>query len=492
MKHSLPRALPFTLALCLALAACGAPASESAAPSAPTAETAAAEKTAASAAIGAGEARLLRETYGDGAAYALRNVYLLGYPGYSVLTRTDYATLTETPVCDKAGCDHLTPDCPAWRFDYLGGCTLFVDGDICYEFYLSPYDGTSWGDDRLDTLEAEALAAEGPEARILVSDKTGCRRLLTTLPAVNEAGTGSWGGFLATNDYIATDDENFYILQTVTPKGWEPNEVRLASVSKTDGAVNLLHTWKEGDIDGKLSSLSLSGAQGRTLYLTYYQVSGDPESELSSRILGGGTLCYDLDTQTLRAGASWENEWSDMDSASNLGGAWGTVSVPAKHPTGYLKADYRAGALTAIDFETGEEHPLCTGLPTLEGWTDISYERTELENWYVVRVYRWNDTENEEERLFLIPRTGGEATEVTLQYYESAHGTQPIFIRDEWEGNFFCLYGYEETSFQDINKDGSLYEGTNFQELEGLLSAEDLLASTPNYRPVARWQEGAV
>ena len=64
MKQSLLRALPFTLALCLALAACGAPAAESAAanPAAPTSET------AASTAIGAGEAHLLRETYGGGAA----------------------------------------------------------------------------------------------------------------------------------------------------------------------------------------------------------------------------------------------------------------------------------------------------------------------------------------------------------------------------------------------------------------------------------------
>lgn len=64
MKQSLLRALPFTLALCLALTACGAPTAESAAanPAAPTSET------AASTAIGAGEAHLLGETYGGGAA----------------------------------------------------------------------------------------------------------------------------------------------------------------------------------------------------------------------------------------------------------------------------------------------------------------------------------------------------------------------------------------------------------------------------------------
>ena len=64
MKQSLLRALPFTLALCLTLAACGAPAAESAAanPAAPTSET------AASTVIGAGEAHLLGETYGGGAA----------------------------------------------------------------------------------------------------------------------------------------------------------------------------------------------------------------------------------------------------------------------------------------------------------------------------------------------------------------------------------------------------------------------------------------
>lgn len=77
MKQSLLRALPFTLALCLALAACGAPAAESdtSTPTSETAETpanpaAAAENAASPAqtAIGAGEAHLLGETYGGGAA----------------------------------------------------------------------------------------------------------------------------------------------------------------------------------------------------------------------------------------------------------------------------------------------------------------------------------------------------------------------------------------------------------------------------------------
>ena len=74
MKQSLLRALPLTFALCLALAACGAPAAESdtSTPTSETAETpanpaAAAGKTS-STAIGAGEAHLLGETYGGGAA----------------------------------------------------------------------------------------------------------------------------------------------------------------------------------------------------------------------------------------------------------------------------------------------------------------------------------------------------------------------------------------------------------------------------------------
>ncbi len=74
MKQSLLRALPLTLALCLALAACGAPAAESdtSTPTSETAETpanpAAAAENTSSTAIGAGEAHLLGETYGGGAA----------------------------------------------------------------------------------------------------------------------------------------------------------------------------------------------------------------------------------------------------------------------------------------------------------------------------------------------------------------------------------------------------------------------------------------
>ena len=111
MKHSLLRALPFTLALCLTLAACGAPAAESAAanPAAPTSET------AASTAIGAGEAHLLGETYGGGAAYALHIPDAASHGG-SLLLRLDYATGQETPYCTIQGCDHQSQVCGAWQY----------------------------------------------------------------------------------------------------------------------------------------------------------------------------------------------------------------------------------------------------------------------------------------------------------------------------------------------------------------------------------------
>ena len=74
MKQSLLRALPFTLALCLALTARGAPAAATGTTTPPTQKDEnppnppPAAGNTSSTAIGAGEAHLLGETYGGGAA----------------------------------------------------------------------------------------------------------------------------------------------------------------------------------------------------------------------------------------------------------------------------------------------------------------------------------------------------------------------------------------------------------------------------------------
>ena len=167
-------------------------------------------------------------------------------------------------------------------------------------------------------------------------------------------------------------------------------------------------------------------------------------------------------------------------------------------PTGWLTADDTTGSLTAIDWETGETRELCTGLPATVGKHEAYYQAVETENWYAVTVNEddrgadgWVTEGSEQHRLFLVPKAGGDPIELPQRLYTTGHGEDVILIRDEWEGQFYCLYAYEEGSYQAINKDGSLYEGTRFQELEGLLYAADLLASTPNYRPVTPWNEAA-
>lgn len=499
MKQSLLRALPFTFALCLALTACGAPAAESdtSTPTSETAETPANPATAAgntsSTAIGAGEAHLLGETYGGGAAYALRNVYLLGYPGYSVLTRTDYATLAETPVCDKAGCDHLTPDCPAWRFDAFAPVMLFADGNTCYELCDQKND-VPIGDPQLDALREETLAAEGGEARILASDEAGCRRLLaafapgavTGVPGVVETvfGTG-----------VAADAENLYLLV----KERDDNEiicaVSLLSVNKETGALRALRSFTQKDADAEgysLSDILLEGASGRTLYLSCKFIS-QPAEDGQVTLLGGKALCFDLDTGAWRDGCAWQADPPDAEGKIHRY----QVGVSGR-PTGWLTADDTAGSLVATDWETGETRELCTGLPAADGKHEAYYQAVETENWYAVTVNEydrgadgWVTEGSEQNRLFLVPKAGGDPIELPQRLYTTGHGEDTILIRDEWAGQFYCLYAYEEGSYQAINKDGSLYTAEDIRDKYGLIPAEELAAGGTNYRPVTPWNEAA-
>lgn len=491
MKQSLLRALPLTFALCLALAACGAPATESdtSTPTSETAETpanpAAAAGNTSSTAIGAGEVHLLRETYGGGAAYALHIPDAASHGG-SLLLRLDYATGQETPYCTIPGCDHQSQVCGAWQYFRLNQpLQLYPDGDRCYELYRT---GCTLYENPEENPTDKAIAALGTDACLIVADGAS-RKLLASFPDLPDGDSG------LVRDLVA-DDRNLYLLMELRHDQTDhsDDELRLLSVDQQSGATAALRSWTAAELGQDIWNYSLVGARGRTLYLALSQVENDPEQKDYGLVTGGRIDCFDLDTASWRTGLQWESEgfYTVGDGNSAYTGYERTLVLPMQNPTAFVRQDFSAGALTAIDYETGEEQLLCTGLPTRSPGEFLSYEITELPDWYVVRTSQgpW-ESDTRESRLFLIPRAGGEATEVTLQYYESAHGTQPIFIWDEWEGDFFCLYGYEETSFQDINKDGSLYEGTNFQELEGLLSAEDLLASTPNYRPVTPWNEAA-
>src|SRR5699024_4584577 len=118
------------------------------------------------------------------------------------------------------------------------------------------------------------------------------------------------------------------------------------------------------------------------------------------------------------------------------------------------------------------------------------------ENWYAVTVNEydrgadgWVTEGSEQNRLFLVPKAGGDPIELPQRLYTTGHGEDTILIRDEWAGQFYCLYAYEEGSYQAINKDGSLYTAEDIRDKYGLIPAEELAAGGTDYRPVTPWNE---
>ena len=167
-------------------------------------------------------------------------------------------------------------------------------------------------------------------------------------------------------------------------------------------------------------------------------------------------------------------------------------------PTGWLTADDTTGSLTAIDWETGETRELCTGLPATVGKHEADYQAVETENWYAVTVNEddrgadgWVVDGSQQHRLFLVPKAGGDPIELPQRLYTTGHGEDTILIRDEWAGQFYCLYAYEEGSYQAVNKDGSLYIAEDIRDKYGLIPAEELAAGGTDYRPVTPWNEAA-
>ena len=137
-------------------------------------------------------------------------------------------------------------------------------------------------------------------------------------------------------------------------------------------------------------------------------------------------------------------------------------------------------------------------MPAADGPREVSYAVTETENWYVIHTFEilrgadgWVTEGSEQNRLFLVPKAGGDPIELPQRLYTTGHGEDTILVRDEWAGQFYCLYAYEQGSYQAINKDGSLYTAEDIRDKYGLIPAEELAASGTDYRPVTPWNEAA-
>ena len=456
------RTVILSLALCLALAGCAGPA----APAASSGPAGAASAESAAAAAPAGAVRWLDESDG-GCRYTLElPVNNRDYDNqYSVLIATDYAARAQRPVCGRAGCAHDSPDCGAWLRRAMGVDAIGADGGrlfLCYGQGGLLESGDAAADAELAAWYA---ANEGAAvAHVEVVEPDGSRRRLAEIPELDSSEAGSLR-------LLAVDDASLYLLQhsTADPYDAQDDTHALLAVDLATGALTTLTRWEDRPYH------DIVMAKGRSLYALDYDL---PEGESSVR--GGQLERFDLDSRRWAGSISWENEIGP-DTSEGLPGAGNFVGLCGG--TGgrcLLRQDQFTGTLASLDPDTGAETVLCRNLPAAAPDTRTSWQCGVLASWYTVQV---RDADGAY-RLFLVPRAGGEAAEVTQRQYVSARGTEPIYLWDEWQGEFFCHVDFIETPFQDIDKDGTLYHGTRVEDVLALLPAADLLAGSTDYIPI--------
>lgn len=470
-------------ALALAVAACSAPQAASPAPSrAPAAadavQGAAGEEGTADAvgtegAVGAGTVHALSNV-ADGGRYDLQEVTDAENTAYNRLVYTDYGRALAVPVCNDPACAHSDPSCAAWEFPYSGQPELYAEDGGLYRIYPNGAEG-NWQSEKLDKLTQELARGGRQYAHIEVSGAADeDRTVLCALAGNVQDMILLQGRPMADSRNLYLDLLRFHVETDEAGNALEETTTHtLEAVDKADGTVTVLATWPKDDdpYDNRLV-----GGSGRSLY--FYSTILDPQSRTAT---GGMLRRLDLDT------GAWEDllQWQDVY-GTQTDESWmpeqltQVVSAPDGAPL-LLRTDRVAGTLTEIDPGTGAEKQLCGNLPDGEASADWKV----LENWYLMELYG-KDPLTGEYRLqsTLIPRAGGDAVPLLLTHYDSVKAELPVEIRDEYNGRFYCMTGWEETSFQGLNKDGTPYTGTNFREVYAMLPVEDALAGTPNYTPI--------
>ncbi len=138
MKRLLSLGLAALLAL--TLAGCGGDTAASPSETSQTPETAPAQTTAATAEAAdrsfftVGTAWGYNTSFNNGdALYEVQE-----RPGHCLVVRTDFATATQQVVCQKPGCTHDSPDCPAWLPGQCFWYQIFLVGDTVYVYSNTP------------------------------------------------------------------------------------------------------------------------------------------------------------------------------------------------------------------------------------------------------------------------------------------------------------------------------------------------------------------
>ena len=387
-----------------------------------------------------------------------------GAMAMGLYTVIDYTAQTAQPLCSRPGCAHDTISCDAWETPPDGSrVALAADGDTLYLLHDTAGSETAW---------VEARSLTGADRRVLCQLEPFAGGLQT-----------DWTLAAADGDTLYLDALQYSAeVSGQTGIGVFAVRVGVLAVSKTDGEASLyadpgpLPAEYARPAGQEVSGGGIVHAEGRSLYL-WQTLRGGGSADT------GELWRLDVDTGvwTLVAhyadAAPWQQE--------GLAGYDDWIApAAASRPLAagqLVHADEQAGTLAVIDAATGQERPLCAGLPAAGGG-DADYEVQAFPDWYAVTVSRLDQTTRERTvRQFLIPAAGGDPAEVTLRQYSAARGTQTVRLMDQYGDWFYCHFETRATLHRDVDKDGTPIQFNAYELAYGLLPAADALAGRCNF-----------
>lgn len=416
----------FSLALtALLLAGCtAAPADSSESSTAVTAETAAAQDPA-----GNGEPlRLLQ--HGDERQYYFRE----SVDNTETLVRYRIADLTECTdyiPCDVEGCTHDSENCPAVA---------------PYAFGYQP-----WVLNENTLLAMEYSFDEERTTLFLMDRECHNRRELATLDNCN---------LFSYSDQAYTDGQALYV------RGEQNDQDGLYRVDLADGTLTEVYSFS-------LGASYIVGAIGRTYLVeqslvTYPDPTGDLIADAQAEPSGTKTqLLLNVDT----------GETRELRTFSSEDGSLNAIETYVADDVCY-SFDSSTGALSTLDWNTGEEHLITDQLPLpAEYESPVDYNiKTNLNGWLV--FYNLPVIVNTE--------TGEVRQRADLpENYWNGYGHQPD-IALQLKDRLLVDCRYEPIARTTLSTDGTPYTIEFDQMYLGLISIDDFLNGVPNYTEVCK------
>lgn len=366
--------------------------------------------------------------------------------GY-VLCYVDFETARQAPVCASPNCTHDSESCTAFLPAADGGMPMPI-----------------FAGDKL-VLQYGGGVGTAPKVEVMGLDGTG-RHKVCDLPS-----GVMWGSSVPSSEALYIVGLAYTYSGEGEQKQVEGCESKLYRVSLTDGAMTEVYTFPENTND----ILLLDVRDGQMIFRTTALFSIDDYASLSEAAAAQETVFLAV-TPKGESRELWR-------APGNLGGmsVWDGVFYRAE-------SDWRT--LYIRDLLTGDERTYTPDLPLDRGEVQYLTVTGCYGDWLALDVSFTGGAgySREEDTLgFACNIATGEVRERTLRVLAKPELfiTVPLPVMTRIGGTLLVENDRIPRQQTYQGSDGIPYYATNFSERWALMSLEDYLSSTPNYRDVA-------